>query len=71
MLQTPMDPDAVIDGSSTLLQLASLTSCIEVARPLLEAGAQPNLQNGHGSTALMTAAMRGRVDLVRLLPELR
>ena len=40
-------------------------------RLLLEAGSDVNLANNGGWTALMVAARKGRVDVVRLLLEAR
>ena len=41
----------------------------DVARLLVARGANLNLQNGNGGTALMFATMFGRNELVRLLVE--
>lgn len=40
---------------------------IGIMRLLLERGADPNLRNGRGVTALLPAAQDGRLDAVRLL----
>ncbi|MEM8830306.1 MAG: ankyrin repeat domain-containing protein [Cyanobacteria bacterium P01_G01_bin.19] len=40
---------------------------LEILEILLEAGADPNIQNVYGSTALHTASLRGLTDFVELL----
>ena len=49
--------------------LASAAGHVEVVRLLLEAGANGNLADSSGTTALMLASATGRVELVRLLLE--
>lgn len=40
---------------------------LEMVQMLLEAGADINIQDADGSTALMCAAEHGRIDIVKLL----
>ena len=51
----------------TALMLASRNGHMEIARLLLDAGAEPNLWDCDGETALMCASSRGHVEIVRLL----
>lgn len=51
----------------TSLMLAVSHGNADMARMLLEAGADINIQDEDGSTALMCAAEHGRGDIVRLL----
>ena len=53
-------------GSSPLIS-AAVFGKTEVARMLIEAGADVNLQNNDGSTALHTAAFLCRLEIVELL----
>lgn len=55
-------------GSSPLLT-AALFGHTEIARALLEAGAEINFRNNDGSTALHTAAFFCRDEIVKLLLE--
>ena len=48
---------------------ASLFGHIEVAKALIEAGANVNFRNKDGSTALITAAFFGRIEIVKALLE--
>ncbi len=48
---------------------ASGGDSIELMHLLLSNGADPNLKNNTGETALMIAAVRGRMDAVKLLVE--
>jgi len=58
------DPDA------TPLHIAAFKDKPEVAEVLLKHGADPNVRDKFGMTALHVAAMRGNVALVRRLVEL-
>jgi hypothetical protein len=53
-------------GSSPLLTAATFGRT-EVARALIEAGADVNQQNNEGSTALLTAALFCRTEIVEAL----
>ena len=53
-------------GSSPLIT-AAMFGKTEVARALIEAGADVNLQNNEGSTPLHTAAFLCRTEIVRML----
>jgi ankyrin repeat protein len=55
-------------GSSPLIS-AAVFGKTEVARALIEAGADVNLQNNEGSTALHSAAFLCRLELVEMLLE--
>lgn len=55
-------------GSSPLIS-ASLFGKAEIAKVLIDAGADLNVQNNDGSTALITAAFFCRTDIVKLLLE--
>lgn len=57
------DPSA---GSSPLIS-AAVFGKTEVARALIEAGADVNLRNNEGSTALHTAAFLCRTEIVEML----
>ncbi|RNA26208.1 ankyrin repeat domain-containing, partial [Brachionus plicatilis] len=60
------DINAITDETQeTALTLACCGGCYEVAKFLLEAGADPNL--GNASTPLMEAAQEGHLELVQLL----
>lgn len=56
------------DGSTPLSQ-AALRGLTDVAKELLDKGADPNLANADGNTALHTAAFLCRFDIVELLLE--
>lgn len=53
-------------GSTPLIS-AAVFGRTEIAKALIEAGADVNLQNNEGSTALHTAAFVGRLEIVELL----
>lgn len=55
-------------GSSPLIT-AAVFGKTEVARALIEAGADVNLQNNEGSTALHSAAFLCRTEIVKMLLE--
>ena len=55
-------------GSSPLIS-AAVFGRTEVARALIEAGANVNLQNNEGSTALHSAAFLCRMEIVEMLLE--
>ncbi|MEJ0104527.1 MAG: ankyrin repeat domain-containing protein [Bacteroidota bacterium] len=55
-----------LGGSSPLIS-ASLFGKTEIAKTLIDAGADLNFQNNDGSTALITASFFGRPEIVQLL----
>lgn len=54
-------------GGSSPLITAALFGKTEMAKALIDAGADLNQQNNDGSTALITAAFFCRVDIVKML----
>ncbi|CAE7927296.1 unnamed protein product, partial [Symbiodinium sp. KB8] len=68
LLQLPVDPDLRY-FSTTPLMRASENGHADVARLLLEAGAQTDLHRHWGETALMDAAGGGHSQVVQLLLE--
>ena len=67
LLEPGADVNAVSDGTFALF-LASVAGHTEVARMLLQAGANPNqLSGGNGKTPLLKAAVRGHTEVVRVL----
>ena len=56
-------------GGSSPLITAAVFGKTEMARLLLDAGADINFQNNDGSTALISAAFFGRPEIVQLLLE--
>lgn len=56
-------------GGSSPLITASLFGKTEMARTLIDAGADLNFQNNDGSTALLTASFFCRPEIVKLLLE--
>jgi ankyrin repeat protein len=75
LLAAGTDPNASVAGQnpsgevfpSTALVMAATTGRLEEARLLLEAGADPSLAGGDGTTPLMNAAGAGQLDVLRLL----
>jgi hypothetical protein len=63
---TDLDEKEPTVGSSPLIS-AAVFGKTEIARALIEGGADVNLQNNEGSTALHTAAFLCRVEIVELL----
>jgi uncharacterized protein len=55
-----------LGGSSPLIS-ASLFGKTEMAKTLIDAGADLNFQNNDGSTALITASFFGRPEIVKML----
>ena len=56
-------------GGSSPLITAALFGKTEIAKALIDAGADINFTNKEGSTALITASFFGREDIVKLLLE--
>ena len=65
---TNLDEKEPTLGSSPLIS-AAVFGRTEVARALIEAGADVNLQNNEGSTALHSAAFLCRLEIVEMLLE--
>ena len=51
----------------TPLMVAAQTTNLQIAQFLVEAGANPNIRNRYGETAIMLASYHGQTDMVRLL----
>ncbi len=51
----------------TPLMVAAQTSNLQMAQFLVETGANPNIRNRYGETAVMLASYHGQTDMVRLL----
>eukprot|EP00439_Symbiodinium_sp_Y106_P055418 s807_g7.t1 len=72
LLQFPLDPDLeLVHSFISPLMKASINGHVDVARLLLEAGAQANFHGGSvwGDSPLMAAANRGHSQVVELLLE--
>jgi hypothetical protein len=65
---TDLDQREPTMGSTALIS-ASVFGKTDVARALIEAGADVNIQNQEGSTALHTAAFLCRTEIVKMLLE--
>ncbi len=65
---TDLDAQEPSMGSSALIT-AAVFGRTEIARALIEAGADVNLQNNEGSSALHSAAFLCRLEIVQLLLE--
>lgn len=62
------DPNAGLDDhDTTALMLAVSLGRADLVKILLDAGADPDLQNLSGRTALIIAVIQGRTDMVRTL----
>jgi ankyrin repeat protein len=68
LLSKRADPNPLMIEFSPLMQ-ASKVGSVEIARLLLAAGANPNLANDEGQTALIIAATHGHCDVAELLLE--
>ncbi|CAJ1349831.1 unnamed protein product [Effrenium voratum] len=72
LLEEPCDPNAVKTSTDSLaLHEAAEQGHAEVARVLLEAGANKNREDCNGGTALHDAAWNGHHEVVQLLVEKR
>eukprot|EP00439_Symbiodinium_sp_Y106_P053888 s269_g7.t1 len=69
MARRERDLPASDDDVCGALRMASSQGYAEVARLLLESGAEKDVANDQGFTALITASASGRVEVVRLLLE--
>ncbi|CAE7522789.1 UBP13 [Symbiodinium sp. CCMP2592] len=68
ILQRPMDPNGISAKGSTALITASMEQTdVTVVSLLLEAGAEPNMADEVGLTALLAASTQGNLEVVRLL----
>ncbi|KAL3252407.1 hypothetical protein MRX96_017719 [Rhipicephalus microplus] len=56
-----------MQNGQTALMLAASHGRLEMIKLLLDAGAEPNVQDNDGSTALMCAAEHGYIEIVRVL----
>ena len=66
-LQKPHDPNVTDVEGNSALAMSSSDDHIEVARLLLEAGANTDCANIRGFTALMIASEEGHVEVARVL----
>ncbi|MEV0325958.1 ankyrin repeat domain-containing protein [Micromonospora echinospora] len=69
LLRLGADPDAADPDGTTPLYQASVHGAVDLVRLLLEAGAAPDTESGHGQegTPLCAAAAWGHTDVVREL----
>ena len=59
--------DNELASGLTALMVAALNHCYDVAKLLVEAGAEVNLQSDDGLTALKAASTEGYLDIMKLL----
>lgn len=69
LLDAGLEVDAMSRGGATALHKAAKWDCRIVARQLVEAGANVNLQDHSGMTPVMLAAQRGSDPMVHYLVE--
>ena len=62
-----LKPDRMAEAANELVEYAAETGHVEVARALLEAGADKDFLSSSGMTALMQASSKGHLEVVRLL----
>ena len=67
LLGRGMDPNTANEKGEPALLTAARESSPAVVKALLTARARVNIKNSHGDTPIMLAALRGNVDVVRLL----
>ena len=65
----PQDVNFQQNNGDTALTVAAFWGHFDVARALLEIGADPLIRNGNGLTALMLAEQQGHIEVIRLLRE--
>jgi ankyrin repeat protein len=56
-------------SGSTTLHFAAANGHVEIARLLIQNGAEVNVRSNYGNTPLHLAAIRGQVDVLHLLVE--
>jgi ankyrin repeat protein len=67
LLDSGIDPNALLRDEWTALMIASLNNHPPVVAALLRRGAYPDAQNATGWTALMIAERKGHAEVARLL----
>jgi hypothetical protein len=67
LLRKGVDPDTVSPKGDPLVMLAVREGKLDVLRAILAHRPRVNARNALGETALMLAAIRGRMDMVKLL----
>ncbi|NRA94141.1 MAG: ankyrin repeat domain-containing protein, partial [Psychroserpens sp.] len=63
---TDLNAKDAMSGSSALITAATFNK-VEIAKALINAGADLSVTNNDGATALHTAAFFGRIEIVQLL----
>ena len=69
MVDQPLRPYIKRDSISVPIVFATYRGRLEIVKILIEAGAQINLTDSHGDTALHEAVFRKHMDIVKLLLE--
>ncbi|HEX6183002.1 MAG TPA: ankyrin repeat domain-containing protein [Pyrinomonadaceae bacterium] len=67
LLDSGVDPNALLRDEWTSLMIAALNNRPQVVAALLRRGAYPDAQNATGWTALMIAERKGHAEVARLL----
>jgi len=67
LLARGMDPDSVDAQGEPMLCIAARSGSARAAQALLAAKAHPNVANRFGDTPLMLAALKGDLEIVRIL----
>mmetsp|Transcript_26385 Transcript_26385/g.50122 ORF Transcript_26385/g.50122 Transcript_26385/m.50122 type:complete len:236 (-) Transcript_26385:133-840(-) len=67
LLDHDADPNAPGEGANTPLHYAARGGCHSIVAALLEAGADPLLQNEFHATSIQAAEIKGHVRLARML----
>ncbi|WP_420629919.1 ankyrin repeat domain-containing protein [Candidatus Leptofilum sp.] len=65
----PVNINAQDNGGKTILMIATRYNHIDVVRFLLEKGADPNIRDKRGHTALIEAQAGGHKELIELLTD--